>query len=395
MPKYIYTALDLNSKKLHGEIDARDDADLRRLLRADGLVPVKYSLAPDRTLSYRMKPREVGEFSRQLASMLGSGITIVRAMEILKDRDFTQNVKRIFEKLHHDVQMGYTLSEAMRLQGRAFPELLMNMYASGEASGQLERVADKMASHYEKEHRLNSRAKSAMTYPIVLLVVTLIVVFVIFIAILPNFFVLFDDMDVPGITIVMLGISSFLLSYWYFVIIGFLVFVLLCQYLLKVPVVRFQFDRAKLKIKAVGKLLKIIYTARFARTLSSLYSSGIPMLRALEITATIINNKYISDQFPEVIKNVRNGDSLSGAVGGVDGFDKKLATSIMIGEESGRLDSMLESTAESFDYEAEVALDRLVQLIQPIMIIIMAVVIGSIMLAVMLPVMNMYDGMGM
>jgi len=347
----------------------------------------------DKTTRFKLSAKDVSEFSRQLASMLASGITIVRAMEILKERDFHPKVILIYEKLYKDVQMGYTLSEAMRLQGRAFPELLINMYASGEASGQLERVADKMAVHYDKDHKLNARAKSAMMYPMILLVTTIIVVFILFIFILPTFFEMFEDDDIPmpAVTQIMLNISNFMQSYWYIVIIGALILVFAVQTALQTPGFRYWFDRMKLKIKLISGLIKTIYTARFARTLSSLYSSGIPMIRALEITGTIINNKYISDQFPEVITNVRNGDPLSSSVAKVDGFDKKLSTTIMIGEESGRLDTMLESTADAFDYEAEIALDKLVQLIQPIMIVIMAVVIGSIMLSVMLPMMSIYE----
>jgi len=347
----------------------------------------------DKTTRFKLKAKDVGEFSRQLASMLSSGITIVRAMEILKERDFHPKVIIIYEKLYKDVQMGYTLSEAMRLQGRAFPELLINMYSSGEASGQLEKVADKMAVHYEKDHKLNAKAKSAMTYPIILLITTIIVVFLLFIFILPTFFEMFEDdsIPMPTVTQIMLNISIFMQNYWYLVIIGVLILVFAMQTALQTPGFRSWFDRMKLKIRVIAGLLKTIYTARFARTLSSLYSSGIPMIRALEITGTIINNKYIADQFPDVITNVRNGDPLSASVAKVDGFDKKLATTIMIGEESGRLDSMLESTADAFDYEAEIALDKLVQLIQPVMIIVMAVVIGTIMISVMMPMMTLFQ----
>jgi len=391
VPKYNYTAIDILNKKISGEIDARDDDDLRRLLRSQNLVPTKYAVVEDKTTRFRLKSKDVGEFSRQLASMLGSGITIVRAMEILKERDFAPKVLIIYDRLYKDVQMGYTLSEAMRLQGRAFPELLINMYASGEASGQLERVADKMAVHYEKDHKLNARAKSAMTYPMVLLVTTIVVVFLLFILILPSFFEMFEDIPMPTITKIMLNISNFMQSYWFVVIIGLLILVFVFQTALQTPTFRLWFDRMKLRIRIISGLLKTIYTARFARTLSSLYSSGIPMIRALEITGTIINNKFIADQFPDVITNVRNGEPLSASVAKIDGFDKKLATTILIGEESGRLDSMLESTADAFDYEAEIALDKLVQLIQPLMILIMAFVIGSIMLSVMLPMMSFYE----
>lgn len=394
MAKYNYVALDMKSKKVSGVVNARDDADFKRAMRAQGLTPLKYNVMKAKSQSYRMKPNETAEFSRQLANMLASGITIVRAMEIIKDRDFKEKIKHIYQKLHNDVQQGFTLSEAMRMQGRAFPELLINMYASGEASGQLEKVAGKMGAHYEKEHRLKSKVKTATTYPIVLLVIVFIVVIVIFTLILPTFFILFEDIPLPFLTSIMLGISGFLQNYWYMAIIGMLSVIALFQYLLRIHKVAYQADRFKLKIRVVGKLLKTIYTARFARTLSSLYSSGIPMINALEITSTIVGNKYIEAQFGEVVKNVRNGEPLSGAVGAVNGFDKKLATAILIGEESGRLDAMLESTAENFDYEAETATDRLVQLIQPVMIVIMAVIVGSIILSVMLPILSLYQNIG-
>lgn len=394
MPKYSYTAVDLQNKKVKAALEARDDEDLRRILRAQNLVPLKYKAIEEKDSGYRLKANETAEFSRQLANMLGSGITVVRALEIIKDRDFKPGLKFIYQRLHRDVQQGVTLSEAMKMQPRAFPELLVNMYASGEASGQLERVSGKMAVHYEKEHRLNGKIKTAMTYPAILLVVTFLVVMIIFTVVLPQFFEMFKDIELPAVTQVIIGLSEFLQESWYGVIIGVLVVLAVIQYLLTIRDIALRVDTVKLRLPVIGSLLKTIYTARFSRTLSSLYSSGISMISALEITSTIIGNKYIESQFGDVIKGVRNGEPLSETIGQVDGFDKKLATTILIGEESGRLDALLESTAESFDYEAEVATGRLVQLVEPVMIVVMAVVVGTIMLAVMMPLMSLYQNVG-
>ena len=393
MPKYSVSAIDLQNNKVSEVIEARDEDDLRRLVRAKGLVLTKFAPIVEVERGGKLKSNEVGEFSRQLASMLSSGITIVRAMEILKERDFPPRLLGVFEKLHKDVQLGFTLSESMRLQGQAFPELFINMYASGEASGQLDRVAEKMAVHYEKEHKLSAKAQSAMTYPIVLLVTTFIVIMLLFMFILPTLFDLLEDLDLPLITRVMISISHFVQAHWIWIIIGILVVILVSQVLLARENIRLGFDRMKLRFPTAGKLLRTIYTARFARTLSSLYTSGIPMITALEITSTILNNKYIESQFVDTVSNVRNGDPLSKCIEKVDGFDKKLATTIMIGEETGRLDAMLESTADAFDYEAEIALDKLIQLIQPAMIVILAVIIGAVMLSVMLPIMSLYQSM--
>lgn len=394
MPKYNYIAVDLENNKKSDTVDAKDESDLRRILRNQNLVPIRYKEIDEKKTSYRLKADQTSEFSRQLASMLGSGITLVRAMEILKDRDFKPKLRMVYEKIHKDVQQGFTLSEAMRLQPRAFPGLLINMYASGEASGQLEQVANKMAVHYDKENRLNGKVKTAMTYPIILLVVTLVVVMLIFTVVLPQFFELLGDIELPLITRVVIAISGFLQSNWLYVIIGVLTVIAICQYLMRIRKVALKVDRLKIRVPIIGKLLKIIYTARFARTLSSLYTSGISMLNALEITRTTISNTYIENQFDEVIKSVRNGEFLSESVAMVDGFDKKLSATILIGEETGRLDAMLESTAESFDYEAEMATGRLVQLLEPVMIVILAVVVGGIMLAVMMPIMTLYQNAG-
>ena len=396
MAKYRFTALDINNKRLTDSVDARDDEDFRRIMRGRNVVPVKFKTIDDKRTSYRMKPPDVAEFCRQLTSMLSSGITAVRAMEILKERDSKPKIKAIYEKLHKDVQQGLAISEAMKLQGRAFPELLINMIASGETSGQLESVTDKMATHYDKEHRLNGKIKSAMRYPKILGAATLIVVLVIFALVLPSFFGMLLGMgtELPLITRIVVGISDFLVLRWYLLLIAVLIVIVFFQYLLSIYSVRMVFDKFKLRMPVIGKLLRIIYTARFARTLSSLYGSGVSMIRALEITGTILMNKYLESQFPDLVKDVRNGEPLSESVRKIDGLDNKLPNTILIGEEAGRLDTMLISTADAFDYEAEMASGALVALVEPVMIAVMALVIMVVILSVMLPMASLYQTLG-
>lgn len=392
IPKYKYTALGNDNQKHKGVMEARSEADLRNRLRQMSLVPVRISEIDEKQGVYRLKPNEVAEFSRQLGNMLGSGITVVRALDILLQRDVKPKTGQIYSKLYRDLQQGMTLSEAMRLQSGAFPELLVNMYASGEASGQLEQVCSKMAVQYEKEHRLNGKVKSAMTYPLILLIATILVVMLVFTIILPQFFSIFVGMELPGITKAVIAISKFLQTGWYYVIIAMLLIIAVFRMLMQIDNIRFHVDRIILRILKVGKLLKIIYTARFSRTLASLYVSGVPMLTALDISSTIIGNLFIARQFGEVMRLVRNGRSLSESLAGVDGFDNKLPMTILIGEETGRLDAMLESVADTFEYEAEIATERLVRLIEPVMIVVMAGVVGFIMLAVMLPIFALNEG---
>ncbi|MCL2085027.1 MAG: type II secretion system F family protein, partial [Oscillospiraceae bacterium] len=355
MPKYKYTAIDLNNKKITAFVDARDEADFRKAMRSRNLVPIKFNAIEEKRSSYRLKSNEVADFSRQMSSMLSSGITAVRAMEILKNRDFKPAMKTIFDAMYRDIQKGFTVSETLRMQGRAFPELYINMCASGEASGQLEKVTAKMAEHYDKEHRLNGKVKSAMMYPSILAVATVVVVLFIFIVILPDLFDSLDGIEFPAITLAIKTMSEVTRDYCYLIILAVMVFSVLLTYVKKIDRVKHALDKMKLNMPVAGKLMKIIYTARFSRTLSSLYASGVSMIRALEITGTIIGNKFIEDQFDDMIKDVRNGEPLSASVEKIVGLDKKLPNTILIGEESGRLDTMLVATAESFDYDAEMA----------------------------------------
>jgi len=192
----------------------------------------------------------------------------------------------------------------------------------------------------------------------------------------------------------MFAISKFMQSNWYVVILVVVGLVFLVKLLKKQPAVKIALDKFKLKIPKIGKLLKIIYTARFARTLSSLYASGISLVEGLSIAKGTIGNEYISSQFDGLVKEVRNGMTVSQAISQIDGFDPKLSSTILIGEETGRLDEMLESTADSFDYESEQATGRMTALIEPIMLVVMAVIVGTVMISVIQPIYGMYDNIG-
>ena len=394
MPVYKYTAKNLQSEVIRGTMEAKDPAAVRRTLRKNNEFAINIREVEEHRKPYKLKPMEISDFSRQIASMLSSGITMIRAIKIMEERDIKPAIKKVYGVLYQEIQRGNTLSFAMEMTGGSFPELLINMYKSGEASGQMEGTARKMADHYEKEHKLRGKIKSAMTYPVILFVVTILVVILIFTLILPQFFTLFEGIELPAITRLMIGISNSMTTYWIFYLIGLLLVTFLVSFLITVPKVKLALDHFKLKIPKIGKLMKIIYTARFARTLSSLYSSGLAMINALTISGNTIGNSYLQNQFPQAIEQVRNGEPLSASIHTIDGFDAKLVATIYIGEESGNLDEMLESVADAFDYEAEMATTQLVTFIEPIMIIIMAVIIGGIMLSVMMPIMTLYQNVG-
>ena len=229
---------------------------------------------------------------------------------------------------------------------------MIQMYRSGEASGNMDKTALTMSDQYSKDHRIKGKTKSAMMYPIILIIVTIAVLLIVYLAVLPSFFDIFQNVELPLIT------------------------------------------KINIKIPKFGKLLMTIYTSRFARTLCSLYTSGMSIVNALNIAKTTIGNVYIESQFDGAIKKLRNGESLSQAIKDIDGFDIKLTSSIFVGEESGRLESMLTTLADDFDFEAEQASERMITLIQPLMIIFLAVVIFLIIISVLLPIYTLYNNVG-
>jgi len=395
MPVYKYTAINLKSNKIKGKMFAEDSEELIIGLRSKELTLVSYyEVEEERKATYKLKANEVADFSQEISTMLGSGITIIHALDIMLKRDIKEKVKNTYINIYNDLSNGKTLSEALENQGEAFPRLFINMYKTGEESGHLDLVAGKMGVHYTKEHRLNNKIKSATMYPKILLTLLTGVVLLIFTVILPKFFKLFEGVELPLVTRIVVGISNAFINYGLFIIIGVFIIIAIFSNLLKQKSVRLKIDAFKLKIPKLGKLYKIIYTARFSRTLSSLYTSGLSIVKALTICSTTIGNTYIESQMPDAIDKVRNGEPLSSAIEGIIGFDIKLSLSIYVGQESGKLDKMLDTISDSFDYEAEIATEKMVTILEPALIVFMSIIVGFIALSVMLPIITLYQNVG-
>lgn len=391
MPEYRYSATDMSGKIIRGKETFNNPEQLKRMLNDKGLILVDFAEIADREKTKKLKSGELAEFCRELSSMLSSGVSLVRALNIISNRDMKPRLKNAFTELNSQIKRGIALSDAMEMQGKKFPLLLINMVKVGEATGRLDDTMNKMAAYFEKDKRLNKSIKSALTYPLILAVLTLLVVVILFTFVIPTFTSVFDGMEIPKITEIMLGISNFLTHHYLIVLGAVLVIAAIIYILRKNEKFRFWFDKKKLRFPKIGKLLKIIYTARFSRTLASLYSSGLTIINSLQIAKDTIGNRYITSQFDEVIKNVRAGNQLSTTLMTIDGFDQKLAQTIAVGEETGQLDTLLVSMADSFDYESEMATKQMVQFIEPVMIIIMAVIVCVVMLSVMLPIFGMYN----
>lgn len=374
-------------------MNASDETALNLSLRDEGKFLTQSSEVREKQFNGKLKTMIVADFCRQLGTLLGAGVSLVRALNIITgDENLRPKTRAVYNEILRLIKQGVALSDAMEQQAPAFPELLINMMRSAESSGNLDGTARRMAEHYEKEHKVNAKVKSAMIYPIILLVMMVVIVIFVVGYILPQFSDMFKTMgELPWMTQMVIGASDAVTNYWYLLIIGVMLTAMALRMILKIPKVRSGFDKFKIKMPVIGKLLRTIYTARFARTLSSLYGSGVPIMSSILTAARTVGNKYIENQFGESVQLLQQGGTLADAVRRIDGFENKLGSSIYIGEETGNLDEMLDVTADSYDYASEQAINKLVTLLEPCMLIIMGFLVGFIMLAILVPIFGSYD----
>ena len=391
MARFRYTAKDMGGKTHRGTMEAVTENALVQQLKEQQLFLVDVKNITEEQGYTKLKSKQLAQFCKELSTLLASGVSLVRALDIISEQeDLSPKEREIYQAVLQDVKKGIPLSDAMETK-KCFPELMIGMIRSGEGSGNLDHVTDRLCTQYEKDYKLTQQVRSAMTYPAILLVLCVAIVILIVTFILPQFQSLFDQMDsLPWMTNVLIAISNFLVQKWYLALLLLFTIVMIIRVIASIPGVHRQIAYRKVHLPLFGKLFSVVYTARFARTLSSLYSSGMPIATAIGTAAKTIGNSYIEEQFERVVMMVRSGIPLSQALKEVDGLQKKLASTIRVGEESGSLESMLDSTAASLEADAEEATKRMVTLLEPILIIFMAIVVGFIMIAVMLPIYQSY-----
>ncbi len=392
MVTYKYRAQDENGKMISGTMQATDELDLHARLKQENKYLIQAKAQIEKNGMRRLKSNVVSDFAKNIGELLGAGVSLVKALRIIsEDESIKPKEREVYAGLLKQVRSGIPLSDAMLASGDAFPPLFINMIKSAESSGSMDKISLQMSVHYEKEYRLNQKVKSSMTYPKILCVLIVVVVAIIMGYVIPQFKDLFSQMDsLPASTTILLAISNFVKHKWYVLIIAAVVIYIFSRVLMAIPAVRYAKDKLELKLPVIGRLRKVIYTARFARTLSSLYSAGISIINCLQIARNTIGNSYIERQFDRVIADVRAGMNLSESIDKVDGFTKKLSSSIAVGEETGALDTMLVSIANQMEYDSEVAMNKLVSYLEPAMIVVMAAVVGFVIISVIQPIYGSY-----
>lgn len=398
MPRYRYTATNAAGRTVRGTAEAPTMEALYIQLRDtkdEYMTAAKEDTAG--AVAFRvMKTAQLADFCRNLGTLLAAGVPLVRAFRIMADeRGLDIRSKALYEAVLNDLKRGVPLSDAMSHCAPAFPELLLAMTRSAETTGSIDESFLRMGSYYDREHRMNQQVGNSMMYPLILAVLTVGVLVVLMTFVVPQFKDMFDQMEsLPFLTELLFSVSDLVANHWLSLALGIFVLVMGLRVLMTLPAVRLQWDRLILHAPVVGKLNRKICTARFARTLSNLYSGGVPIVATLIAARDAVDNTWIASQFDTVLRNVRAGHSLSETLGTVDGFEKKMSASIAVGEETGKLDSLLATISETLDYEAESATKRLVTLLEPLMIVIMAVIVGCVVVAVIMPIYLSYGTIG-
>ena len=386
MKTYTYVAKDTSGKTIKGTYEADNEQEVLDRIHEQGLFCVSYSeaLGSSKKSAHKFKTAELAYCCRQLSAMMSSGLTIVKALDILYKEEENKGAKEVWKGVYEDVQKGEALSLALDAKRGCFPDFFISMVDAGETSGTLDITMKRLQEYYANSNKLNNKVKGAMIYPCVLLVLVLVMVIAMFTFIMPIFAGMMPEEKLNGLQRAMFAFSDFFKAKWYVLLIGAVILVLVVKYALKVESVRLKYDYILIKMPAVGPLMVKIYEGRFSRTLSSLYSSGIPMVDCLE-------RSYVDKMFLQVVDEVKQGSPVSTALSKTEIFEGMFCSIIYVGEESGALDDILEKTADFYEEEADAAVTRLVGLMEPLMIIFMGGAIGLI-LAAIFPL--LYGGIG-
>ncbi len=331
--------------------------------------------------------KRVAIFTRQFSVMLDAGLPLVQCLEILGEQEENRTFREIIQQVRSDVESGSNLADAMRKHPKAFNNLYVSMIAAGEAGGILDVILQRLATYIEKVVRLNSQVRSALIYPVSIIVIAAGVVTIILWKVIPVFAQLFAGLggELPFLTRVVVGASNFLGRFFPLIIIGIILIIMAVRRYHKTERGRRVIDGAMLKLPVIGMLVRKIAVARFCRTLATLTSSGVPILDGLEITAKTSGNAIVEDAIMAVRKSVEEGKTISGPLAETKVFPPMVVQMINVGEQTGALDQMLSKIADFYEEEVDTAVAGLMKLLEPLMIVVLGGIIGTIVTAMYMP----------
>jgi type IV pilus assembly protein PilC len=397
--RYEYQVVDANGTVRKGTLDADSESAVVARLVKQGYTPLSITAKPNTGLNREIKlPQRIGLkdvalMSRQAATMIGAGLSLLRVLSILAEQTRNRALADALRQVRNDVETGSAFSEALAQHPRAFPPLMVNMVRAGEVGGFLDRALDRVATTFEAEVALRGKARAALTYPLVVLVIALLLVVGMLLFIVPTFATLYDDLGgtLPLPTRIMVWLSGVMKWLAPIAAVAVVVAFIAYQRAKHTDRVREIVDPLKLKIPVFGPLFRKVYLARMTRNLASMLSAGVPMLQALDVVADTTGSTVVAHALTDVRESVRGGESLATPMGRHAIFPPMTVQMVAVGEDSGQLDEMMDKVADFYDDEVETTTQQLTTLIEPIMILILGAVVGSILISLYLPIFKIFD----
>ena len=400
MPAYAYEAVDKMGKKKRGNIEAASPDRAQSMLKGEGLIPLKVSeqsfLNKDVNIGGSgVSKRDLSVFCRQFVSILNAGVPIVDAMGMMEDQTENKRLKKALGEVKANIAKGESFANALRERSDIFPSMMINMVEAGEASGSIDVSLDRMATQFEKDTKMAGMVKKALIYPIVVVCVAIVVMIVMMAFVIPNFMEMFKDMDtkMPALTLAVMGAADFFKAYWY-LIVGVIVIAFIAIKVFSASQMGTEFlAKAAISIPALKNFTIKTSSSRLARTLATLTSSGISMIDALDIAAKTMTNYMFRQAVIECKEEVKKGVPLSEPLKRSGLFPPMVVHMTKIGEETGDMDSMLTKMADYYDEEVEAATANLMSVMEPVIILVIAVFVGILVGACVMPMLSLYKGL--
>jgi len=405
MPIYEYTALNVKGKTVHDIIDSDSMAAARQKLRAGGIYPtsIKEIYETDarkktggvpylsRMFSSKVKQPEIAMMTRQLATLLSAGFPLVSAISTLMPQADSGIFKRILSQIKDAIEEGSSFAEALSLYPDTFSDMYINMVRSGETSGTLELVLERLADITEKQQALNNRIRSALTYPVLMFFLGLLVLYFLLAYVVPRITSIFSDMGqaLPAPTRFLIATSELFKSGWWIILLGVLLVFVVVSRLKKTEKGSFWYDKMKLSLPGFGNLITKLSVARFARTLGTLLENGVSLLQALGIVKNIVGNRLIAESIEQAAIDVEKGGGLGKSLEANSLFPHMSIQMILVGEQSGELETLLNKVADIYENEVETTVVGLSTLLEPVIILFMGVIVLFIVLSILLPIFEM------
>ncbi len=397
MPIYLWEGKNRNNIVQKGEMDASSEDVVRSNLNRLRITPTKIKKKPKDLfenvafLQPSVTQRDVILFCRQFSTMIDAGLPIIQCMDILHAQQENATFKKMLKNIKEQVESGATLADSLKKYPQQFDDLFVNMVAAGEAGGILDTILRRLSAYMEKAARLKSQVKGAMTYPIVTMVIAVAVVAVILVFVIPVFQQMFDDMGgaLPPITQIVVAMSEFVKSKIHWIVIGIIIFIFAFKKYYKTEKGRKLVDATVLKLPVFGLLIRKVSVAKFTRTMGTMLSSGVAILEALDIVAKTSGNKTVEQAIYTVRSGIAEGRTMADPLAESGVFPAMVCQMISVGESTGALDAMLEKIADFYEEEVDQAVDNLTSLIEPFMLVFLGVVIGTLVVAMYMPIFKM------